>query len=88
MRKILLCLTALTLTSCGTGLPPPPEVLQCVYTGSPRAFYCVNTRTRQRVTYSADASEMKAAQCMSADDYKKSEVYVKSLIDLIRTQRK
>lgn len=87
-RKILLCLIGLSLSACGSGIPEPPEVWQCQVNGTPRAFYCVNTKTHERNKLAIDDSEMKGAQCLSADDYLKSEAYVKTLIELAKSKLK
>jgi hypothetical protein len=63
-----------------------PGVYQCQYSGNPRAFYCVNTKTKEKIKLSADDPSMKAAQCLSADDYKKSEAWVKSVIEIAKTR--
>lgn len=85
--KILLCLTSLVMISgCAPGVPEPPETFQCAWNGSPRAFYCVNTKTKARLKIDALDARMKAAQCISADDYKKNEAWVKSVIELAKTR--
>jgi len=67
---------ALSLCGCGKELPEFPEVYQCQVNGSPRAFYCVNVKTKERVKLAIDDPSMKGAQCLSADDYKASERWV------------
>lgn len=88
MRRILLCLSALSLSSCGLNVPPPPETWLCQVNDTPRAFYCKNTKTKERKLIAIDDPSMKAAQCLSADDFKKSEAYVMDLIDLAKKQCK
>lgn len=86
--KIGLSLSAISLAvGCGgLNLPPAPAVYQCQYNGTPRAFYCVNTRTSERLKIDAEAVEMKAAQCVSADDYKKLEAWRVQLIQFAQRE--
>lgn len=86
MNKIKLCLISLGLSGCGLVVPNPPEIWQCAYAGAPRAFYCVNSETKEKKKLSADDPSMKGAQCMSGKDYKKSEAWVKDVIDIARTR--
>jgi hypothetical protein len=65
-----------------------PAVWQCQYNGTPRAFYCVNSKTKEKKKIEADSLEMKASQCLSASDYKKSEAWIKAIIDLAKTPKK
>ena len=82
----LILLSGMFLASCAPGVPDMPEVYQCQYSGKPRAFYCMNTKTKEKIKLSADDPSMKAALCLSADDYKKSEAWVKSVIELAKTR--
>lgn len=75
MNKLALSIISLSFIACGV-VPEFPEVWQCVWAGEPRAFFCVNTKTKERRKVSAGAPEMRGAQCLSADDYKKSEAWV------------
>lgn len=86
ITKILLLLTSLAISACAPGVPQPPAVWQCQFNGTPRAFFCVNIQTKERMKLAADEPSMKGAQCMSAQDYKKSEAYVKALIELAKTR--
>ena len=70
----LLCF--LCLVGCGSQVPDFPDVYQCQWNGNPRAFYCINVKTKARVKIDADHPHMKGAQCLSADDYKQSEAWV------------
>lgn len=79
LKKILL-ITLLSLSARKTIKQAPP-VWQCQVNGSPRFFYCVHSRTKQRLKLPIDAPEMKAAQCVSADDYKALMRWVDYLID-------
>lgn len=78
--KIVLCAIALSLSGCKI-LEDAPEVWKCQYNGSPRAFFCVNTKTNERRKVPAESGSMKAAQCLSADDYAAMERYVEYLIN-------
>jgi hypothetical protein len=80
VRKIALLITVLSLSACKT-LEDAPAVWQCQYNGSPRKFFCKNTHTGERRTVPADSSSMKAAQCLSADDFRSMQNYVDYLID-------
>lgn len=62
-------LTILSLEGCFS-LADPPEVDQCQFNGTPRAFYCVNTVTKKHEKRDLLDPRMKAAQAVSADDYK------------------
>lgn len=79
IAKIALLITSLSLSACKT-LEDAPEVWQCQYNGSPRAFYCQNTKTKERLKVPANDPSMKAAQCLSADDYSVMEDYVQYLM--------
>lgn len=68
-------LWAISLSGCAQ-LPEFPEVWQCQYNGTPRAFYCINTKTKDRMKLDALDTKMKGAQCLSPEDYKKSEDWV------------
>lgn len=81
MLKILLLATSLSLGACAS-LPPFPEVWQCAYSIRFDKFRCVNTKTKQKVNLRRDDPAMEAAQCLSADDYKKSERWVSQVIDI------
>ena len=85
-RVIFFMLLVLVLGSCAPGVPEMPEIWQCQFNGTPRAFYCVNNKTKARIKIASDDPMMKAAQCISADDYKKSESWLKGLIELAKTR--
>lgn len=85
LRASLILLT-ISLASCGTAIPDFPEVWQCQYNGNPRAFYCVNTKTKEQKKILANDAVMKAAQCISADDYKKSQDWI-ATVEQIAQQR-
>jgi hypothetical protein len=69
-------------------LPDFPEVWQCQINGNPRAFYCVNTETKKQMKLPIDDPSMKGAQCLSADDYKKSEAWVDAVINIAQIRCK
>lgn len=80
--KIALLTISLSLISCGDVVPEFPEVWQCQYNGSPRAFYCVNSKTKARMKLDAGSSRMKGAQCLPADDYRQSEAWVQTVKEI------
>lgn len=69
-KTILLTTCLSVLASACASLPPFPEVWQCQYNGNPRAFFCVNSVTKKHLKIPVSAPSMKAAQCVSADDFK------------------
>lgn len=75
-KIIFICLF---LFGCGTKIPDFPAVWQCQYNGEPRAFYCINVKTKEKIKLSASSARMKAAQCLSADDYRASEQWVEQV---------
>lgn len=79
--KIALCLICLSLSACQS-LPPFPEVMQCAYSVKFNKFRCCDTETKKCVNVSRDSKDMEAAQCLMADDFKKSEAWVQSVIDI------
>lgn len=86
MLRAALFAISLSLAGCASALPEFPEIWQCAFDGNPKAFYCVNTRTGARLKVAADDPRMKGAQCMSLDDYRKSERWVQQ-VKLIAEQR-
>lgn len=60
-------------------LPPFPEVYQCQFNGNPRAFYCIDTKTKKQIKVQANDPVMKAAQCLSSDDYLEAQQWVKTV---------
>ena len=75
--SVSLCVTSLSLLGCGSQVPAFPEVDQCAYVSG--FFYCVNTKTGAEVKLPASIQSMRGAQCMSLDDYRKSEQWVASV---------
>jgi hypothetical protein len=63
-------------------VPPFPRILQCQFNGTPRAFYCVDTETKERVKIELSDDRMKAAQCVSAEDFKKSQAWVQRVKEI------
>lgn len=84
LRFVLLAFGA-SVVACGS-LPPFPEVWQCAVQGSPRAFYCVNTRTEERKKLPIEHSTMFGAQCLSEKDYASSEAWI-AKVEQIAQQR-
>lgn len=78
--KIALLAIALNLSGCRT-IEDAPEYWQCQFNGNPRAFYCKNSRSGQRLLVDVNDTSMKGAQCVSADDYRALENYKAYLID-------
>jgi hypothetical protein len=79
---VVVLVVASVLAGCGDRIPEFPSVWQCQWNGTPRAFYCVNTRTKERLKLDADSSRMKAAQCLSALDYKKTESWAQTVKEI------
>lgn len=48
----------------------------------------MNSNTKEQIKIPAADSSMKGAQCMSADDYKKSEDWVQSVINIAQSRCK
>lgn len=84
--KTALLIISLELTACGSVLPDFPEVWQCQLNGTPRAFYCENTKTKEHLKIPVTAPSMIGAQCLSPEDYKRSEAWV-AAVKLIAQQR-
>lgn len=76
MKSIFFITLIFVFTGCLATLKPAPEGDQCQYNGTPRAFYCENTGTGEKLKYPADHSYLKAAQCFPADYYKQIEDYM------------
>lgn len=66
------------LISCGK-IPDAPEVWQCAFDGLPRSFYCINTKTKERIKVSSDNEAFVGAQCLRLEDYRKMQAWVKDL---------
>lgn len=78
MAKIGLLAISLNVLACSQ-LPPFPEIYQCAWDGNPRAFYCVNTVTKERKKLQPLDATMKGAQCLSLEDYRRSEEWVETI---------
>jgi hypothetical protein len=74
----LLLALLILLTGCGK-LPAFPETLQCAYSHSNQLFFCVNTKTKEKVRLRADDPWMKNAQCVSLDDYRAGQAWIQNL---------
>lgn len=83
MRKAMLLTASLLLSGCKS-LPEAPEVWQCGYSVKFKKFRCVNTKTKQAVNVSRDDSRMEGAQCLTLEDYRKSEAWVDHIIQLAK----
>lgn len=82
----LVAFMMLALAGCGLNVPPPPEDYQCSVNGNPRAFYCVHSKTKERLIIPINDNRMKGAQCLSATAYKRYEKWVQSIIELAKTR--
>jgi hypothetical protein len=82
MLKSALCAISLSVTqlSCAS-LPPFPEIYQCGFR-STFGFACVNTKTEERERRALADPEMDGAQCMSLEDYRKSEQWIESVKEI------
>ena len=83
-NKVLLCLTSL-ISACAS-LPPFPPVNQCAYSVKYNKFRCCNTSTQQCFNLKRESPSMEAAQCLSSDDYKKSEEWVQSVVNIANSR--
>lgn len=77
--KGLLFLTILGLEGC-KDLADPPAVDQCQFNGTPLSFFCINTVSKAKEKRPLTDPRMKAAQCLSADDYRAMMAYEDYLI--------
>jgi hypothetical protein len=77
LRTLKSALLIISLSSCSS--LPRPEVWQCQHNGTPRAFYCVNTKTKAKLKLTDVDSRMRGAQCLSPADYLKTEAWVRDL---------
>lgn len=85
MTKLKMTLLALSLVLSGCeSLPEAPDLWQCGYSIKFNKFRCVNTKTKQAVNLSRDNPGMEAAQCLSLDDYRRSEEWVDTLIKIAK----
>jgi hypothetical protein len=85
---ILLSYFCLGVASCPRNVPPPPEHWQCQFNGNPRAFYCENSVSHERLKVPVSAPSMKAAQCLAAPDYQSMENWVAQLKEMARARCK
>lgn len=79
MLKIGLLGISLSLFTACNNLPPFPEVTQYGVRAdvSRPGFYGVNNKSGKRVYKTFDNPDMKGAQCLSSEDYKASEEWIK-----------
>jgi hypothetical protein len=87
LKASLLMLSCLNILGCD-GAPKPPVLWQCGYSIKFSKFRCVNTETKETLNLSRDDMKMEGAQCLSLDDYKKSEKYISELITYAREKCK
>lgn len=83
LKMKLLAISLISLVGCAS-LPPFPEVWQCAYSIKYDKFRCVNTVTHKKINLTRDNPRMEAAQCLSADDYKQSEAWVRQVIEIAK----
>lgn len=81
LTALKMALLAISLSSCAK-VPPFPEIHQCAYSIKFNKFRCCNTRSKECFNLSREDERMEAAQCLSADDYKKSEAWVQAVINI------
>ncbi len=79
MIKLSLILLSLSLSACGSVVPEFPQILQCAYSIKFNKFRCVNSKTGEAFNLPRDFAAMEGAQCMTLDDYRKSEAWVASV---------
>lgn len=81
LLKMLLYAAVLALSGCAV-VPPFPPVNQCAYSVKFNKFRCCNTDTKVCHNLVRESPAMEGAQCLSADDYAKSERWVESVIQI------
>jgi hypothetical protein len=86
LNRVLL--TALLSLSACSQLPDAPEIWQCGYSVKFNKFRCVNTRTKEAINLSRNDPHMEAAQCLSVDDYRSSQAWVESIIEISKQRCK
>lgn len=79
--RILSFVAVLVLSGCAV-VPPFPPVEQCAYSVKFNKFRCCNTDTKQCFNLTRESPIMEGAQCLSADDYAKSEKWVESVVQI------
>lgn len=83
--KALLLIISLNVVACAV-LPPFPAVNQCAYSVKFNKFRCCNTETKNCFNLVRDDGSMEAAQCLSADDYKKSTEWIDIVKQIAETR--
>lgn len=80
MRKLVLLTIAISIQACA-GLPEVPEIVQYGVHANikPPGFYGVNNKSKVRSYRKFNDPIMKAAQCLSSQDYKKMQEWVKQV---------
>lgn len=82
--SLKLSIISLVLSGCGS-LPAFPNVAQCGYSVKFNKFRCCYTQTKECFNLKRDDSKMEGAQCLSGQDYKKSEAWVDSVVQIANT---
>jgi hypothetical protein len=83
MLKNVLLVIVINVAGCAS-LPPVPEVVQYgVHADvNPPGFYGVNNKTGARDHNDFFDPEMKGAQCVTNDGYRKYEAWVQQIIEI------
>lgn len=87
-KQILIKLSPILLVTCLSAcnvVPSPPEIDQCGYSFKFQKFRCCDTKSGNCINVKLDDSLMEGAQCVSAEDFKKSSDYVDTLKQLAET---
>lgn len=87
LTKLKTVLLAISLSSCAV-VPPFPAVNQCAYSVKFNKFRCCNTDTKKCFNLVREDAKMEGAQCLSADDYAKSERWVESVLEVANSRCK
>lgn len=78
-----------SLSGCETLPPVPHHVQYGVYPDvNPPGFYGVDNVSKAHVYHGFMDMEMKAAQCLTADDYKAWEAWIQSVEDIAQRRCK
>ncbi len=86
LRRILLTISLVSVASCGTMVPAFPEVWQCGHSQKFGKFVCYNSKTGKRMDRSLTSPYMEGSQCLSPDDYQKSEAWVEEVIEIAKSK--
>lgn len=85
LKNVLLTVSLASAIACQQ-VPEFPEIVQYgVHSDvEPAGFYGVNNKTKERVYRPFTDPAMKGAQCMSLEDYRKSEAWAEALVELAK----